>query len=389
MKIGYNLYSVNPSSKVGSVTYSFGLLNGIINQIGDNQLILFVRKKHFKYYSKYSNNNIKVIHINDIKIRNIIRIILLNLGFQSLYRYFCEIFFQDFSRKINNNCDLFYTPTTTLLPLKYNIPTIVSMHDIQHIHYPQYFSKNTIKKRKIQYGLTKIKADFIHCSSDFIKSDLINNFNINSSKIIKIEPGIDLSEYKSVDCGNDNNKYFFYPAQLWEHKNHLTILKSMKILKDKSIDNIKFYFTGSEDNSNYSVIKDFIDKNNLNNSIKHLPNITHSELIKYYMKSEFVISAAIYEAASFPIFEAASLSKPIVASDIPSNIEFSNYFRINFFEATNSLDLANMIESCVDGKVDFKAQVSYNKIEIRNFSWDNIAGKFINKFQRIVCNANN
>jgi len=386
MRIGYNLYSVDPDSKVGTATFSFGLLNGLLNVNKNNKIVLYVKEKFYSKYKRlYTHDNIQIIYIKDIYLRNILRIFVSYLGMRRVYELFCKLLYLDFAKKVNNSCDIFYTPTTILFPLYYKIITVVSLHDIQHIHFPKYFDTSVIRKRRVTYTITKLKANYLHCSTKFIQDDLINNFNVNPLKIFRIPPGIDITKYQNkIDMYSDKTEeYFLYPAQLWEHKNHLIILKALEILKKQDRCNLKFCFTGSSTTSYFTLINDFIENHNLSDNIKHLGHLDFCDLLNYYNNSKFIISAAIYEAASFPILEAAIIGKPILASKIQSNLEFAEKLQINFFDPKDPKELANLIEAFQTGKIDWLSQVRHNKVAIAEYSWDNIAIEFIKQFALI------
>ena len=61
---------------------------------------------------------------------------------------------------------------------------------------------------------------------------------------------------------NKKTKYLFYPAQYWAHKNHIYILKALKILKSEEIADVGAIFTGS-DKGNLSFLKEYAFKNDL------------------------------------------------------------------------------------------------------------------------------
>jgi len=388
MRLGINLFSMDPDSKVGSATFAFGLIRGIL-QNSNADVILFVKEKYFNKYNKqFKNNNIRIISIKDNILKKSVRLFFLNLGSAFLYYNSCKFLYKDFSDIINSTCDILYTPTTVIFPLDYQIKTVVSLHDIQHIHFPENFNRTTLRKRKVSFGITVSKCDFFHCSTNFIKQDLIKNLNIQANKIFVIPPGIDLEAFKfenKVNVKLDN--YFLYPAQTWKHKNHLIILKALNFLKEKI--NLKFYFTGSDSTPYFAEIREYINKFNLQNNCKHLGYLSRTELMNYYINSKFIISAAEYEAASFPIFEAIALGKPVVASNIPSNFEFSSIFDLNLFDTQDPEGLAKLIYKICSGEINVNKQIKKNSLAITQFDWRYISKKFLKIISNITAVQNN
>ena len=76
-------------------------------------------------------------------------------------------------------------------------------------------------------------------------------------------------------------KYFFYPAQFWEHKNHIRILEAIKILKERDI-NVNFVFCG-KDKGNLKNIKIKISKLKIIDHVKIFNFLSNEEIkIKYF-----------------------------------------------------------------------------------------------------------
>ncbi len=73
--------------------------------------------------------------------------------------------------------DLVYTPSVVLQSFDNQRPTLLSMHDIQHVHYPEFFSWPRRLSRTITYTLSARRANFFQASSQYIKQDLLDHFD--------------------------------------------------------------------------------------------------------------------------------------------------------------------------------------------------------------------
>lgn len=80
-----------------------------------------------------------------------------------------------------------------------------------------------------------------------------------------------------------DNKYLFFPAQFWAHKNHIRLLKAMVHLKENGF---KMVFTGS-DQGNAEYIKKKIAEFGLENDVLLLGFVTKNELIALYIQHFF------------------------------------------------------------------------------------------------------
>ena len=126
-----------------------------------------------------------------------------------------------------------------------------------------------------------------------------NNINIDYKKIFSDK--ITLSE---------NKKYFFYPAQFWEHKNHVLILDMIKYFKIDKINEINIIFSG-DDKGNFSRIKTLVEKEGLTDYINFLGKITEFELIAMYKYCDYVIIPTFIGRSSLPLLESLYFKKHI------------------------------------------------------------------------------
>ena len=248
LKIAINLTEIDPNYRGGINTYTHGLINGFLNLRSKDVYfnLICVENNHLEF-QKYVDHNILITKLPN---RNIIFKIIKNLLFwinnKYLFEKFSNFYWKD-AQKISKDCNITYWPTTVLNFFNSKNKTIVSMHDIQHIHYPNFFSLKEKLVRKLYFSLTVKYVNHIQASSFFIKRDLLNNFkSLDEKQINVINEGVSVNDFTFFKNITDIKKkysipknYIFYPAQLWPHKNHTTIIKAMGyLLKNK---NIKIY----------------------------------------------------------------------------------------------------------------------------------------------------
>ena len=118
------------------------------------------------------------------------------------------------------------------------------------------------------------------------------------------------------------DRYIFYPAQFWPHKNHEKLLDAFKIVNQK-YDDVHLVLSGGvlsaheklKRNSGAAIIKK-IDELGLSNCV-HLPGyIDHDSLDGIYMLSEMLVVPTLFESVSLPIYEAFYLGVPVCASKV-------------------------------------------------------------------------
>jgi glycosyltransferase involved in cell wall biosynthesis len=392
MKIGINLLNISPAYKGGTTSFTDGLLRGLSNTGVNKTFQIYIRSKdvHFVSFLK-DNPNFEIIIFNHVSlgIRRKIRKILLRFNSLIIDEKIMEILFGNISRKISRLSEVIYTPTTVSFPYCYKIPSVLSIHDIQQVHFPEFFSEQELKLRKITYDLSVKNASFIQASSVFIKEDLQNNYSlVNSTSIKVISEGVNIPVFRKQkkisylkEKYNFSNKYLFFPAQIWPHKNHITILKALKKIERETGIQICLVLTGAIYEKSEPIFE-FIRLNNMD-YVHYLGLVSFNDLICLYQNAEYMITGVLYESSSLPILEAAASGTPVIASRTPPNIEMSENLKINMFDPLNTNELSELLLRIWDNQELRKEQVDYNNINIKKYSWDTVALKYIKTFETI------
>jgi len=389
MRVGIDCLDINPSYAGGVNSYLFGLIDGFSkNKRVDHKFIILCcpANKHFfePIAKKYKFELINVKFYNKyIYILFVIIPFLLNSKF--LWRIFTNIHskISCVNNTFHKNCDLIYTASTVLNTYNLKIPTVLSMHDIQHVHYPEFFSKIRLRARFLRFENSAMSATKIQASSNFIKKDLLDFFKfLNPEKITVITEGVKLEEFSKPSKLNIKKKYLlpdkflYFPATLWKHKNHLLVLNALKIIEEKYKIKIPMILSGGR-NTAYQDIISFINDNNMD-YVKYLGKVSFEELIALYQNAYCLVTAVLYESSSLPILEAAASGLPVIASNTPPNKEMSNVLQLNLFKSNNLNDLTSILYKFWNNELE--DQINYNLKMINRYSWNNIAKKYISLF---------
>lgn len=223
-----------------------------------------------------------------------------------------------------NDLDLIISPTITLLPYHMKKPYIVTIHDFQQEYYPEFFTFKERLSRKIVYK-TGQKANTVVCESEYVKKDIIKFLKVPKEKIHVIPSpppsyilNIKLLEDKYEEIRAKYNlpaKYLFYPAQFWYHKNHINLLRAIKLIKDKYGKLINLVLVGSKKN-NFENVMNEIKKLGLEKQVKYLGYVPDEDMPYLYKLSTALVMPTLFESVSLPIWEAFYLGVPVVASNV-------------------------------------------------------------------------
>ncbi len=371
INLGINLIEYKKDYRGGLNTYILELIEELENR--KLKIIIFTNKDSEIYLkNKFKKSNVIVFKKNKL-IYLFAQLFCIVFNIKKLFSIIENYFYKDLKKIIENKCDIFYCPLSYLKPYDLKIPTVLSPHDFQHLHFPENFNWLRLKYRNMAFSLSMKKSNFIQASSNFIKNDIKSNFKINDNKIFVINEGVS-NKFKVSKVNLNKNNYIFFPAQLWKHKNHLLVLKSIKYIYQKKRINFKIVMTGQKYNS-YNLLSKFIQKNK-KLKIKYLGKVSFKKLINLYKNSRLVLSPSIYESSSLPILESCKIGIPVICSDIEPNKELNKKLKLNLFKSSNVKSFSKTLLKVWFNKKLLNSQSKYNLKKIKNYSWVKTAKKY-------------
>src|SRR5208283_787391 len=349
MKIGVNCLRVDPDYAGGVNSYTLGLLEGFARLQNGNHFCLYVTQSNQHLFEKWRTRphfEIKVIGDQLLGIRKgVCRAALLACS-NTFYKFTSDHVFARIREIMDSEVDILYVPTVVLQQFNARKTTVLSMHDIQHVHYPQFFTWPRRLSRRITYGLSARYANFFQASSEFIKSDLLQHFpDISQDQVAVIPEGVNLEEFSRprevpslLDRYHLPERYLFYPAQLWPHKNHLTVLNALTKIEQREHLKIPLVMTGAKFSAAPRIFT-FIAEQKMD-YVHFLGKVPFEDLVGLYQGAKLLISAGLYESNSLPVLEAAAAGTPILASKICPNEELAQTLKLNLFDPLDSEQLA-------------------------------------------------
>jgi len=194
---------------------------------------------------------------------------------------------------------------------------IVTIHDLIFLRYPHLYPllDRLIYRRKF-YAACK-NADIIIAISEETKKDIILFFNIPAQKIKVIYQSCDDSFYKNYteneiqEVKNTHPlppSYLLYVGTIEKRKNLLTIVKSLKQVKE-----IPLIVIGKK-TEYFNEIEQYISHNELNSRVVFLENVTNRQLPIIYQNASVFIYPSIFEGFGIPIIEALISKTPVITN---------------------------------------------------------------------------
>jgi glycosyltransferase involved in cell wall biosynthesis len=324
------IYIPDMSQSYGGIRqYSVGLLNilsedsnntyFIYHNNNDSEVLKFKRVSNFTFIDDHSVSLTffeKKLELGKRLYNFLVRRLRLGnqLSFSSIIDKLCIKFKVDII-----HCPYQYIPVTR------NAKLITTLHDVQELHFPEYFSPEERAYRATSYLDFLKRADKVVVSYKHIKCDLVTYFQVPENKVNVILLDMQklwfdkYSEKEMAELGTYSlpAKYLLYPANTWKHKNHLLLIEAVKYLKETYNKKVYVVCTGHQ-NEHYIVIKNKIEDLGLRDQVLFLGIVNELSLYTLYKRAIGVVIPTQYEAGSFPLMESMLLGVPVVCSNVTS-----------------------------------------------------------------------
>jgi glycosyltransferase involved in cell wall biosynthesis len=285
--------------------------------------------------------------------------------------------------------DLLHVPFQT--PPTYELPYVCTMHDVQELHYPAYFSSRERERRAFHYRRALENAAHIVVSFEHVKEDLIRFFACDCEKISVIpvpysecilKPPAPSKLQEIASRYSKYPRYFLYPAQTWPHKNHTRLIDAFNLARRKLEAPIALICTGRK-NENFNSIKSHILDTGSQEFVLFTGVVEDEELRFLYDNCVGVVVPTLYEAGSFPLIEAMALAVPVVCArttSLPETIGDQEFV----FDPYSEKEIADiMVRLCTDDAFR-KRNIANSTCRTLIFSRLNVAKQYFDLWSRLL-----
>lgn len=364
MILGIDLLWVRHEKVGGIESYIRNLLDGLTTLTRNYKIYLFVSLDNWKTFEKYSKfEDVKLIICN-INSENVgKRIIWQNLHLGKMLKA--------------NNVDVCFEPYYCKPVLGVSsVKWITTIHDLQALHYPEYFSKFKVAWMKFSWKNAIKSSNTIIAISQFVKNDICKNYNVDEDKIKVIYNPILIDKNNVLDKDKCLSKYgvspygyYFTVSSLLPHKNLRTLIEVMKYIRDNEIDLPKKLIISGVGGKSKKELLSLIDEYNLNQNIILTPFIEDAERNTLYKFCKTFLFPSIFEGFGMPPVEAMAFERPVVCCN-----------KTSLGEATQGK--ADYVNDPFDPKdwIDHMKKVQFRKIDFNKYLIDNIAKDYSRQF---------
>ncbi len=288
--------------------------------------------------------------------------------------------------------DMVHFPT----PVAYltTLPTIYQPHDLQHLHYPEFFSKAQFAQREREYRAFCDQAFYVCVQTEWTKLDVLARYHLPAEKVAVIPWGSVFDAYEEPSPEdvqacilkfNLPHLFFFYPAVTWPHKNHETIFRALHILKSESGLTPHVFFTGSS--TAYSSTLDKLARDlGISEQLHFLGFVTSTELQTIFRVATAMIYPSRFEGFGLPILEAFHAQLPVLCAKTSTLPEVAQDGAL-YFDPDSPAELSTLMKSILDHPEIRQDLVNKGAIVGSQYSFKETANKFQALYEKVASSS--
>ncbi len=209
------------------------------------------------------------------------------------------------------------------LPRRGNKKTLLTVHDIQWIDYPNYVSPLKLRYLQRVVPSSVRRASRIAVPSRFVANSLTKAFGVAASKIGVVRHGLE-GDLVSITTDEatlrekfslGNGPVLVFPAITHPHKNHLFLLNLLINAGGAWADpSLRIIFAGSQ-GSHHSQVLAFINEHDLSSRVVMPGRVSDKDRNGLLKMADAMVFPSEYEGFGAPVIEAMRMGAPIISSD--------------------------------------------------------------------------
>jgi glycosyltransferase involved in cell wall biosynthesis len=210
-----------------------------------------------------------------------------------------------------------------------DVPFLTVVWDLQHRlqpFFPEVSAGGEWERRERAYGVNLRRAAGVIVGTEAGRGEVTSFFGVPPSRIHVLPhptPRFALDAKPEAPGVLDRfglpRRFVLYPAQFWPHKNHVNLLRAMRVLLDRGLE-LDVALVGS-DQGNAPFVHRIAAELGLASRVHFLGFVTTGELVALYRRAACLAYVSLFGPENLPPLEAFALGCPVVAADVSGSEE--------------------------------------------------------------------
>lgn len=230
-----------------------------------------------------------------------------------------------FSQLVQLKPDVYFCPLLTLEPLDPPCLSAITIPDMQHAFFPEFFPEDILRWRHVTFPASAHRAACVFTISEYSKKTIVDKLGVASEKVVSIHLNVDelfrdVPTEEAIDATKRRyglpDDYFYFPANFWPHKNHETLYRAFASAVD-GLRSGSLVLTGAQD-PRFRILEELARELGIGSRVHYAGYVPKRDLPCFYRGARALVFPSLFEGFGIPIAEAFCCDCPVICSNTTS-----------------------------------------------------------------------
>lgn len=275
--------------------------------------------------------------------------------------------------------DVMFSPGNfAAILLASRVPQVATIHDLQHVHFPQYFSAGQRAFRSALFRATFRRCRRIIAVSEFTRRDILTVYGMSANRVATVHEGVTHAQPPTLAAREAvraryglPETYFYYPAAFGAHKNHRVLLDALQAVVAQSGRDVHLALSGDK-TERYAEFERTLRRLGLAERVRHLGFLPREDLFPVLASSSGLVFPSLFEGFGLPILEAMQCGVPVIAANTASIPEVAGDAAI-LLPPDDAGAWAAAMATVLSDEQRRRNLIERGRVNVRRFSWERCA----------------
>jgi len=254
-------------------------------------------------------------------------------------------------------------------------PTVVTIHDLIHLRYPEFFGFRRVTGMRIVLSRVLKRAARIITDSKTTRDDVVDLFPGLAARVRTVPlgvsptfrrlPGHEVTAYLSKL--GQLRPYVLFLGNFKRFKNLATLVRAFARLSSEHPD-LDLIVAGRPFGE-HDVLRSMIQSTGLAARVREIVDAPDGDLVSLLNGAKLLVQPSLYEGFGLPVLEAMACGAPVIVSDTPALREVAGGAAAVYGSPTNAEALAAAIGKVLENSSYAETLRGLGRARAAHFTW--------------------